>query len=83
MEGLDGRSLAPLLRDPARPSDRIIVTTFDENNYSLRNARYRYIRYADGSEELYDGQSDPNEWKNLAADPRLAEVKEKLKAGLP
>jgi hypothetical protein len=31
----------------------------------LRGNRYRYTRYADGSEELYDHRDDPNEWKNL------------------
>lgn len=28
--------------------------------------RWRYFRYADGSEELYDHINDPNEWDNLA-----------------
>ncbi len=37
--------------------------------------RWRYIRYADGTEELYDHRNDPHEWKNLASDPRLAEIK--------
>ena len=27
---------------------------------------YHYIRYRDGSEELYDRQADPNQWNNLA-----------------
>ena len=37
------------------------------NNHALRSERYRYIRYYDGTEELYDMKKDPNEWKNLAA----------------
>jgi hypothetical protein len=36
----------------------------------VRSERWRYIRYADGSEELYDHRSDPHEWTNLARDPR-------------
>lgn len=36
--------------------------------------RWRYIRYSDGSEELYDHESDPHEWTNLAEDPAFAEV---------
>jgi hypothetical protein len=43
------------------------VTTYGQNNHSVRNERWRYIRYADGSEELYDRSADPMEWTNLAA----------------
>jgi hypothetical protein len=39
---------------------------FDKGNASLRTDRWRYIRYGDGSEELYDHSNDPNEWSNLA-----------------
>jgi arylsulfatase A-like enzyme len=63
---LDGQSLVPLLRDPERPTGRTVVTTFDPGNVSLRTEHWRYIRYADGSEELYDHSKDPNEWDNLA-----------------
>lgn len=41
-------------------------------HWSLRSARYRYIRYSDGREELYDHDTDPNEWVNLAT-PHAAE----------
>ncbi len=37
------------------------------NNHAVRSRDYRYLRYADGSEELYDHRNDPNEWRNLAA----------------
>ncbi len=40
----------------------------------MRSERWRYIRYADGSEELYDHRRDPNEWTNLARDQRYARV---------
>jgi len=49
----------------------------------LRDARYRYLRYADGSEELYDHQSDPHEWHNLAGDTRYQAVKVRLAKWLP
>ena len=45
--------------------------------------RWRYIRYADGSEELYDHDADPHEWTNLAAESRLDEVKRDLARRLP
>ena len=44
---------------------------------------YRYIRYYEGSEELYDLRKDPNEWTNLAANKELAPVKEELARWLP
>jgi hypothetical protein len=49
----------------------------------VRSERYRYIRYKDGTEELYDHANDPNEWHNLAAEPRHAAAKEALRRWLP
>ncbi len=65
-DDLDGDSLVPLLREPRLSTGRAVVTMFNPNNASLRTDRWRYIHYEDGSEELYDHQSDPNEWNNLA-----------------
>ena len=59
------------------------ITTHNRGNHSVRTERWRYIRYADGSEELYDHDADPLEWKNLANDPSLAEVKAALAKHLP
>jgi hypothetical protein len=42
------------------------LTTYGRGNHSLRSERWRYIRYADGGEELYDHDADPLEWTNLA-----------------
>jgi arylsulfatase A-like enzyme len=63
---LDGRSLVPMLKDPAQPTGRAVLTFFDPGNISMRTDRWRYIRYSDGSEELYDMTNDPHEWTNLA-----------------
>ena len=49
----------------------------------LGDDRWRYIRYADGTEELYDHDSDPLEWKNLAGVPQHAATKKELAAWLP
>jgi hypothetical protein len=40
----------------------------------VRSTRWRYIRYADGSEELYDHFNDGKEWHNLADDTNFAGV---------
>jgi arylsulfatase A-like enzyme len=82
-KGLDGQSLVPLLRNPALPTGRAVITTFDAGNVTLRTIKWRYIRYADGSEELYNHQTDPNEWSNLAKDPKYAELVKDLRNRVP
>jgi hypothetical protein len=52
-------------------------------NHAVRSERYRYIRYSDGTEELYDHETDPLEWTNLAGDPKYEKVKEELARFLP
>jgi arylsulfatase A-like enzyme len=80
---LEGTSLARLLDDPSTPWDRPAVTTYGRQNHAVRSERWRYIRYSDGTEELYDHDCDPMEWTNLADDPRYADVKNDLAAWLP
>lgn len=80
---LDGNSLVPLLRAPEIRTGRQIVTTVDAVHFSVRDERWRYLRYADGSEELYDLVADANEWKNLAALPQHAATKARLSSALP
>lgn len=62
---LEGFSLRPLLEDSKADWSHPALTTFSDH-HALRTDRWRYIRYIDGSEELYDHQNDPNEWHNLA-----------------
>ncbi len=82
-EALEGDSLKALLKDPAAEWTRPAVTTHGRNNHAARSERWRYIRYADGGEELYDHEADPLEWKNLAADERYAGVKAELEKYFP
>ncbi len=63
---LAGESLVPLLRDPEQVTGRNLVTLFDKGNVSVRDRHWRYIRYGDGSEELYNLVTDPHEWHNVA-----------------
>lgn len=72
--GLHGHSLAPLLKNPNATRPWPAITTHNQGNHSVRSERWRYIRYADGSEELYDHRRDPNEWTNLTKNPRYAAV---------
>ena len=82
-EGLDGRSLAPLLKDPDAAWDRPVITTYQFGEYAVRDERFQYIRYIDGSEELYDLEADPEAWTNLAGDSRYAADQARLNALLP
>jgi arylsulfatase A-like enzyme len=79
----EGISIKPLLSDPAKEWKQPAISTFLRNNHAICTDHWRYIRYADGSEELYDEKVDPNEWSNQAAKPELASVKKELGAFLP
>jgi arylsulfatase A-like enzyme len=80
---VEGADITPLLEDPQSAWDEPALTTFRRQNHAVRTERWRYIRYADGGEELYDHQSDPHEWKNLARDPQFAGVCRQLRKLLP
>jgi len=67
-KGLDGRSLVPLLKDPGRVWDRPALMSQWRGNHAVRSRDWRYIRYRDGTEELYHQPSDPWNHTNLLAD---------------
>jgi arylsulfatase A-like enzyme len=79
----DAFSLTPfLVRDDAR-RPRPVITTWGRGNHSVRAERWRYTRYVDGGEELYDQAADPYEWTNLAGDPAFRAVCSRLAVFLP
>ena len=86
---LHGRSLLPLLRNPAARWDHPAVSQMlrparNVMGYSIRTERYRYSYWNEGQqgEELYDYQQDPRELKNLAQEPAADALKQSLKAQL-
>lgn len=81
--GLDGHSLVPVLRTPAADLGRPAVSTMAPDEHAARSRRWRYIRHADGSEELYDHNADPGEHRNLAGDAHYRAAMDSLAQWLP
>jgi arylsulfatase A-like enzyme len=96
VDGQIGRVLDAL--DRSRYHDNTIVMLFGDHGWSLgekqhwrkfalwekpRTADWRYIRYAEGGEELYDERSDPDEWRNVAADRKHDTLKAQLATAFP
>lgn len=79
----EGHSLVPLLQKPQRKWPYAARTTYGKGNHSIHFGNYHYIQYADGSAELYDRKTDPNEWKNLAPLKSSKRIIKKLQKHLP
>jgi arylsulfatase A-like enzyme len=80
---LEGDNIKPLLSDPSAAWTGVGITTFGQKNHAIRTDRWRYIRYADGTEELYDHSNDEYEWTNLAANPEHTALKSSLTKHFP
>lgn len=80
---LEGVTLRPLLEGKASTRGAPVVTTQGRGNHSVRDERWRYIRYRNGEEELYDHDVDPHEWRNLAAEARHRPVMDRLAQQFP
>jgi iduronate 2-sulfatase len=82
--GLDGQSLRPLLQNPETPWNRpayTVVTRGERMGRSIATERFRYTEWDDGRAglELYDHNSDPHEYRNLANDPVYSETLDSMK----
>jgi iduronate 2-sulfatase len=77
---VQGQSLVPILRDPtARVREGALSI---HNGFALRGDRWAYMRYDDGSEELYDMISDWQQFTNLASSPEHQEALAQNRAAL-
>jgi hypothetical protein len=80
---LDGVDLSAILAGRTADRGAPVLSTYGQGCHSIRDARFRYTRYRNGDEELYDHENDPHEWTNLASNPAFAAVKGRLHAHLP
>jgi arylsulfatase A-like enzyme len=80
---VEGVSIRKLLLNPAAEWDRPALTTHGYLNHAARSEAWRYIRYQNGEEELYDEKNDPHEWTNLAKDPKYDKAKANLASVFP
>lgn len=70
----DGHSLVPLLKDPEAEWDHAAISTSSRIDLTVFKDGFRYIKYIDnGGEELYNHKKDPDEWYNLAGDPKYSD----------
>ena len=80
----DGPSLVPLLENPKSNWPHVSLTHLHHpGSFGLSDEGWRYIRYADGGEELYDIRKDPYEWSNLAGDKKHVKTLERLRKKAP
>lgn len=80
---LEGISLSPQLISADTRRDRPAITSHNQGNHAIRTKRWRYIRYADQSEELYDLANDRHEWNNLASQSGFKAVIAELRPWIP
>ena len=80
---LDGESVGALLDNTETKWKRPAITTYGRNNYALRLPGWRYIRYTDGGEELYNHANDAHEWNNLAYLHRHDSIKSAIAQWIP
>ena len=84
---LEGRTIAPLVRDPEIEWNYPAVITHSPHwhgpNHAVRSEAFHYIHYGRGGEELYDVSKDPSLWHNLARDPKYGKIKEDLRKWIP
>ena len=71
---LEGESLVPLFDDPNASRSKPVLNSWYYGNLAVRSNRWRYIRYRDGSGELYDHQQDPGERRNLIDEPGMEQI---------
>ena len=72
-DGLDGKSLVPILKDASASVYPFVVGYFADSQRMIRDGRWKYIAYPEaGREQLFDLAADPLELTDRSADPKQA-----------
>ncbi|MBD0825184.1 sulfatase [Aestuariibaculum marinum] len=82
-QDLNGVSLRHIIEDRQYKRKTPSITYYQKASIGVRTDNWRYIRYFDGSEELYNHKKDPNEWHNLANKSRFKDVIRDFQKWLP
>ena len=80
---LDGHDISPLLANPKSFWQYPAITEIKKGNMAVRTKNWRFIKYNDGTEELYDVKKDPYEWQNLAINNEYEKIKEEHRKWIP
>ena len=80
---IQGKSLVPIL---AVPSQSVRTTALSINHkgkannsgHAIRTPKWAFMRYKDGTEEMYDMEHDPLQFTNLAEQSELQTIKKSL-----
>lgn len=80
---LDGQSMVDLMAGETKGWKKGAVSTVGRGTHTVRVWNWRYTRYFDGSEELYNLKTDPHERTNLIDDPAHAKIIKRLAKGIP
>ena len=75
---LQGEDITPLFANPAS-SIRNAAFSEIQGRTMVLTGDYKYVHYADGSAELYDVATDPQELTNLAGDPHQHDAEHHLR----
>jgi iduronate 2-sulfatase len=79
---VQGKSVVPVLKDASAPFRSGALSIIPHKGIALRTKDFSYMRYRDGSEELYDMLKDPKQFSNHAANPEYAAVIQQLREQL-
>ncbi len=84
MQTLEGQSIASTLANPDQAEDRsVFLPHMHPGEYAIINRDWRYVRYGEDGEELYDLREDPHEWNNLAMEKKYFKTKSRLSSFAP
>ncbi|MCZ6672612.1 MAG: sulfatase [Verrucomicrobia bacterium] len=79
---VQGKSLVPVLKKPQASVREAAFTIGNNKDFALRGDEWVYMLYKDESEELYNMNTDPKQFTNLAQDPKYANVRDEWREKL-